>query len=435
MNHTSSWRDALLLLMMSIFSLVACQDDDAIVTPKSQPQPADSVGRRTVLVYMAAQNTLGGGNWHRADSIELMHGRQYIPDDDRLLLFIDDNRAPRLYRITSQWDKPQLIKQWSRDICSTSPERFAEVVQLAHDSFPAREFALTMWSHADGWLPATNKNYTAYEQSEATTVRPQSFGIDSGPNGKMSDKGAEMDVVDMAHVLDSLQVRCRYIFFDCCLMQNLEVDYALRHVTDYVIASPMSIHSAGAYYVHMLENGLFADDPSVIAKTYYEDLSNKVLQNQVYGNTGIVISCVRTDRLQALAEALKSALQGTSLEQLEKTDMKGVLAYQTFCHNFGYRPHNYDALQAIERIVPAEKLALVCEKLDAAVVSHYSTSSIYLGPGTYDFATVPVSTDHFRGVSMFVPQILYTSYTPFSQYGDLNAAFLQTEWGRVVMTP
>ena len=434
MNHTSRWQ-VLLLLFLSI-CLTAChKDDDIMPQPQPQPQPADSVGRRTVLVYMSAQNTLGNGRWHMADSIELMRGKQYIADDDRLLLFVDDNRAPRLYRITSQWDKPQLIKQWSRDICSTSPERFAEVVQLAHDSFPAREFALTMWSHADGWLPATNKNYAAFEQAENATVRPQSFGIDSGPNGKMSDDGAEMDVADMAQVLDSLQVHCRYIFFDCCLMQNIEVDYALRHVTDYVIASPMSIHSAGAYYEHMLKNGLFADDPSVITQTYSQDLSDKDLQNQVYGNTGIIISCVRTDRLQALADALKSALQGTSLEQLEKTDMSGVLAYQTYTRKFYYRPHNYDVLQAIERIVPAEKLALVREKLDAAVVSHYSTPSIYLGPGYNDFATVPISTDYFRGVSMFVPQKIYSDNASFCPYGDLNAAFLQTEWGKEVMAP
>lgn len=431
MRHFAWWQ-TLLLLTLSLLSLAACHDDDAIM-PQPQPQPADSVGRRTVLVYMAAQNTLGNGRWHIADSIELMRGKQYIADDDRLLLFVDDNRAPRLYRITSQWSEPQLIKQWDVDICSTSPHRFAEVVKLAHDSFPAREFALSMWSHADGWLPPTNTDYAAFEPQPSKTIRPQSFGIDSGPDGKMSDNGAEMSVEDMAHVLDSLQVHCRYIFFDCCLMQNLEVDYALRHVTDYVIASPMSIYSAGAYYEHMLKNGLFADDPAVIAQTYYDDVSNKVLQEQVYGNTGIAISCVRTDQLQPLADALRTALQGTSLEQLEQTDMTGVLAYQTYNRKFYFRPHNYDALQALERIVSTEDFLVLKEKLDAAVVSHYSTPSLYLGPGMYDFAKVPTSTDNFRAVSMFVPQKIYLDNASFCPYGDLNAAFLQTEWGRVVM--
>ena len=433
MRHFAWWQ-TLLLLTLSLLSLAACHDDDIITPqPQPQPQPADSVGRRTVLVYMAAQNTLGGGHWHQSDSIELMRGRQYLADDDRLLLFVDDNRAPRLYRIASQWSEPQLIKQWGQDICSTSPRRFAEVVQMAHDSFPAREFALSMWSHADGWLPPTNTNYADFESQPSSGIRPQSFGIDSGPNGKMSDNGAQMSVEDMAHVLDSLQVHCRYIFFDCCLMQNLEVDYALRHVCDYVIASPMSIHSAGAYYEHMLRDGLFATDPSVMAQTYYRDVADSTLQAQVYGNTGIAISCVRTDQLQPLADALRAALQGTSVEQLEKTDMTGVLAYQAYNRRFSYRPHNYDALQALERIVPAERLASVRDKLDAAVVSHYSTPSIYLGPGVRDFAKVPIESDHFRAVSMFVPQEIYSDNASFCPYGDLNAAFLQTEWGRTVM--
>ena len=68
----------------------------------------------------------------------------------------------------------------------------------------------------------------------------------------------QMDVTDLAAALQRAKVHCKYILFDCCLMQNLEVDYALRHVTDYVIASPMSIASPGAYYTHLMQNGLFA---------------------------------------------------------------------------------------------------------------------------------------------------------------------------------
>ena len=140
-------------------------------------------------------------------------------------------------------------------------------------------------------------------------------------------------------------------------------------------------------------------------------------------------------QLQPLADALRTALQGTSLEQLEQTDMSDVLAYQKYCRNFYYRPHNYDALQAIERIVPAEDFLRIKEKLDAAVVSHYSTSSLYLGPGMYDFAKVPTSTDNFRAVSMFVPRKAYSDVASYCPYGDLNAAFLQTEWGMEVMAP
>jgi len=41
---------------------------------------------------MAAQNSLK--KKAAADSIEIMNGRQYLADNDRLLLFIDDDSLP-----------------------------------------------------------------------------------------------------------------------------------------------------------------------------------------------------------------------------------------------------------------------------------------------------------------------------------------------------
>ena len=229
----------LLTLFVLLFTLTACHNDT------DEPEPANKQAHRTVLVYMVAQNSLGGERWHRADSAEIMYGRQYIPNNDRMLVYVDDAQAPRLYRIARQWDKPQLIKQWSRDVCSTSPQQFAEVVEMAKNDFPSNELALVMWSHADGWLPATNKNYAHFESAPTDPVQtPASYGIDSGPQGGMSDKGAQMDVTDLAAALQRANVHCKYILFDCCLMQNLEVDYALRHVTKHIF-SPFSIHECG----------------------------------------------------------------------------------------------------------------------------------------------------------------------------------------------
>ena len=415
----------LLTLFVLLFTLTACHNDT------DEPEPANKQARRTVLVYMVAQNSLGGERWHRADSAEIMYGRQYIPNNDRMLVYVDDAQAPRLYRIARQWDKPQLIKQWSRDVCSTSPQQFAEVVEMAKNDFPSNELALVMWSHADGWLPATNKNYAHFESAPTDHMQtPASYGIDSGPQGGMSDKGAQMDVTDLAAALQRANVHCKYILFDCCLMQNLEVDYALRHVTDYVIASPMSIASPGAYYTHLMQNGLFAAEPPTIAQTYCQDVQADV--QGVYSDYGIAISCVRTDRLQPLADAFKTALSATNLLQSPYADMTHVLAYQTYTNRYYYRPHNYDALQATERIVPEPYRAEVVQRLKEAVVCHYATNRIWLGPYMWGYATLPIETDNYLAVSMFVPQAVYDENASQCLYGNLNTAFMNTEWGKYV---
>ena len=153
----------------------------------------------------------------------------------------------------------------------------------------------------------------------------------------------------------------------------------------------------------------------------------------VYGDFGIAISCVRTDQLQPLADALKTALSAQKLSTNTYPDMTNVLAYQTYTSRYYYRPHNYDALQAIERIVPQSYLADVVQRLNNAVVCHYATNRIWLGPYiTNGYATMPTDTNRFCAVSMFIPQNIYNENAFQCPYGNLNTAFLNTEWGKYV---
>lgn len=406
------------LLFLFSLLLCSCHDDDPV-------QPGSTVARRTVLIYMAAQNSLKKNA--AADSTELMNGRQYLADNDRLLLFIDDDslRAPRLYRIARQWNKPHLVTTFDNDTCSTSPRTLQAVLQTVKDKFPAQEYGLTLWSHADGWLPATNTDYEKrYPTIAAASARPFSFGIDTNYNPYDSNEGTQMNITDLAQVIQRTGLHFNYILFDACLMQGLEVDYALRNVTDYVVASPMSIPSAGANYTNQLRCGLFAASPDSITRTYYNDVVNEYYT--VYDDMGITISAVRTDQLPALATALKEALPYSALANRQSPDMSSVLNYQTYTYKLYYRPHNYDALQAFERILPEPYLTTVRQTLDRCVTSHYSTPRIYVGP--YRYQTIPTATDHYRGVSLFIPQTIYTDNANSCNFGDLNQTFQQTEW-------
>ena len=408
-----------LIFLISLL-LCSCHNDDPV-------QPGSTIARRTVLIYMAAQNSLKGNA--AADSTELMNGRQYLSDNDRLLLFIDDDslRAPRLYRIARQWNKPRLVATFDNDTCSTSPRTLQTVLQTVKDQFPAQEYGLTLWSHADGWLPATNTDYdTPHPTIAAAPARPFSFGIDTNYNKYGSNEGTQMNIADLAQAIQRTGLHFNYILFDACLMQNLEVDYALRHVTDYVVASPMSIPTAGANYTSQLRCGLFAASPDSITRTYYNDVVNEYYTT--YDEMGIAISAVRTNQLDALAAALKDALPYSTLANHQSPDMSSVLNYQTYTRTYFYRPHNYDALQAFEQLLPEPYLSNVRQALERCVTSHYATPRIYVGPNYTQYNTIPTATDHYRAVSLFIPLTTYTDNANKCRYGDLNEAFQQTEW-------
>lgn len=413
----------LLLSLSAIFLFAACGGDD-VVTPTPDPDtgitPNEVKGQRTVLIYIAAQNSLGNQRYHRADSIEIMKGRQYLDDNDRLLFFIDDATAPpRLYRISKYEEQPQLVRRWATDSCSTSPAFFQDVLTWMRNYYPAEEYGLVLWSHADGWLPAANTDYSARRLS------PSSFGIDDG-NSTKTDRGAQMDIDSMANAITAAGIHPRYIFFDACLMQTVEVAYALKDVTDYVIGAPIQTDAHGANYTTQIQSGLFADDPTQIIPTYYDAVIDPT---QGYDGFGIVLSAVRTDKMDALAAAFNRALYTSTLAGRLSPNMDDVLYYQEYCNTYMWRPHCYDARQAIERVfTDATARADVLAALDDAIVRKAATSSFYMGPGVFNMQSV--DTTDYAGISLFIPQDVYTTYANAytNRYGDHNVTFRNTRW-------
>lgn len=418
-------------------SLSACHSEEEAGTGARDDGGKPPIDR-TVLVYMVAENSLGAYGFHRGDSAEIMAGRGVIADDDRMLILMDAGGRPTLYRVRADRDRPEVVKQWAYDFCSADPDRLREVLETVRELYPSREYALTLWSHADGWMAPTDSAYRRYESPNTASamlrasrqaLSPLSFGIDSGANGRGSNDGAQMSVEGLARAIAGAGMHMKYLFFDACLMQNLETAYALRHVTDYVAGSPMAVAGAGAYYVHQLREGLFAGDPSAICRTYLADVSSDALYDE-YQDCGAVTSCLRTDKLEALASALRDAMPHSALAERHSPALDTVLNYQAYTHAYYYRPHNYDALQALRHILPAAYLSPVVEALDDVVVYRGATPRFWIGPSYFAYQTVPVESGDYSGVSIFVPQNVYTTFAGSTPHGDLNQAWRKTEWYR-----
>ena len=408
---------ALPLLLVAFLLAQACGHDH------NAPEPPPDVARRTVLVYMAAQNSLGARGNHLADSLEIVAGSQYIDEADRLLVFVDDGAAPRLYRYSRREARPQLLRRWERDPSSASPALLEEVVSLAARYCPARSYGLVLWSHADGWLPPTTE--ASGQALRRPGLRPFSFGIDDGPEHYGSDTGAQMDITALADALSRTGLHFNYVFFDACLMQNLEVAYALRHVADYVVAAPMSIAACGANYTSQLRQGLFAADPAAIVGTYVADAADPAQQRQ-YQGYGLTLAAVRTAALEPLAQVLRQALPHSAAAGRQSVDMAGALNYQAYTSYYYYRPHNYDAAHALRRLLPEPWRSQALAALADAVAAKGTTGRFYIGPGIWTFQTVDEAD--YSGVSIFVPQQVYADNAAYTPHGDLNAAFRRTAW-------
>lgn len=413
-----------ILTLLCALLCLSCSDKDETTIQPAPPAPPTPPAHcaRTVLIYCVAQNDLGISTW-RSDSTEIARGSQYMSEDDCLLVYVDKAQLPRIYLFTSQI-KGQLVYQYPDDYYSTNPEQLGSVIEYMIQHYPANEYGLVCWSHSDGWIPSSNTNYT---------MSPMSFGIDVGPTGNMNTNldangkvGSQMNINEMAAAIENTGIHFRYIFFDSCLMQCIETCYDLRHATDYVIGSPMPIPYDGAYYTNMIRKGLFSDSVEHIVDTYYEDVTT---MRSTYDDYGLVISSVKTDGLEELADAVKDALANVDWEN-NYPDMQSVDAYYRYLYSYFYRPHYYDLKSSIKHLCAEADYETVCKVLDKVVTNYKATSRFWVGPYNSDYTTI--NTEFCCGVSMFVPQAAYNRNASLCDFGNHNENFKLTEWAQAI---
>ena len=409
-----------LLGLLCIIGVTSCENDMEDLGKESKAY------KKTVLLYMAAQNSLGYGDFsnYYADSMEIIKGCQFLDESNCLIAFVDNGNTPCLYQFTKN-HPPQLIKAWDKDIFSTSPETLKEILKLTRTNFPSEEYALVLWSHADGWLPPTNNDYDIKSS-------PKSFGIDVGEDGYMNTDrtkdynfGSQMDINDMASAIHESGTSLKYIFFDACLMQSIEVCYALRNTADYIIASPIAIAANGANYTNQIRKGLFSSNVCDIIHTYYEDVTDP-MQAWDYSDYGVVFSVVKTEPLEKLASLMSEILPRSKVANKTSVNMDGVLNYHAYSSRNYYRPHQFDALESMERILTKEDFKLFNDLLNDIVISKVETSKFWIGPNMSSFQYVNKETN--SGIAIFIPQDIYTENSSFTKHGDINTSFQKTQW-------
>lgn len=391
----------------------ACQEE------MPAPDGTAENGRRTVLVYMNARNSLYGNV--KADSLELVQGARSMNASDRLLLYVCKDSLSYLYRISAGGTK--LLLQCDAAQNASDPRQLESLLKWTKEQFPSQSYGLVMWSHSDGWLPSTNMS----------RVSSRGFGIDVGADGNpWSDRtpdgnlGYQMNITDLAQAVTASGIRPAFIFFDSCLMLGVEAAYDLRNVTDWVIGSPAQIPSVGAQYTDMIREAFFQEplDPQAFTEGYVRQADTYA----EYGDMGVVLGAVKTDKLEQLAATTRTMIQ--KYTGATEPDLSGVLAYDRYQWTYFYRPEYYDLKQVMLKLITDEAdrqtwlrdlEACVCYPAASPFVNYWSYNSrdnLILTPGV------------FSAISAFVPQQRYTDNAEDCVYGDLNQAFADTEWAQ-----
>lgn len=310
------------------FLLLSCSSNE-------EPKPEKKPTKRTILVYMVANNNLA--SYAEQDLNEMRIGaKTYGFNDGRLIVYHASSTAATLKEVNADAEGTiTTLKSYENEkTYSTEAERMKQVIDDVMKLAPAQDFGLILWSHADAWRETANSK--AIPINNMNIAAPLSFGY---------DRSKSMKISTLANVLNNYNFS--FIYFDCCHMASVEVAYELRNATDYIVASGTELHASGMPY-NVNVKPLFEDVPDL------EEACNNTF-NYYNSQIGISRTCsmslIDTRHINELAQVSKEIFKaGIFPEGLN------IQSYIRLQAGFKYSFLN-DMQQYMHAISPSEALS------------------------------------------------------------------------------
>lgn len=365
-----------ILSVLCLSFLLSCNKNEE----KTLPQ-------RTVLIYMAGDNSLSSFVEYNMKMIEEGCKNADL-ENGNIIAYIDERGAtPGLYQF--QKDKNgivsrNLIKEYEEEN-SASPENLRSVITTVKEQFPSESMGIVLWSHGTAWLPSNLDSYL------------RSFGQD-GNN--------YMELDDLSYVLNDFHFD--FILFDTCYMASVEVVYALRNCTDYIIGSATEILADGFPYNEITPMLLNADVTGIADSFYnhYDQMSGV--------SRSASVSVVKTSELDNLADACQNILSRQTEESLYNIDLYQVQALEYLTWN---NHKLYDMEDYLSQIASNEEYTNLKTAMDKAIIYKACT------PENYFAQCGSIAIDKFSGLSIYAYQ---------KNYPKLNDWYDQLEWATYV---
>lgn len=378
-----------LFMMMTILMLNSCIFKDNV----------DSTIHRTVLVYIAADNSLtetANPNIYSMNTC-ISSGM----DNYNLLVFVDRKGAvPALLHVHNLMIDT-IAKYPNAD--STDPMLMREVIDEVVNNWQAESYGLILWSHGTGWLPTNKLHYVASNMNYSPRRAPmtKAFGMEDRKGQNPSYKCMEVD--DLVEAIP--EGVFEYIAFDACFMGSVEVLYALRHKADYIMSSCYEIVSYGFPY-HVVTRDFLNGNLIKACNEFHQYYNNWNDWHQMAG-----ISLVETAGLDSLARCFRKIV-AENKEKIPEIDVSTLQCFDRF-----NRHVMFDLGDLVDKLEPSKEL-LAEFRLQLEECVPFKISTPYIFPGDLNDQ---IKIEKYCGLSVYVPIKWYDQ-------GGLNADYRATEW-------
>ena len=278
------------MLATLMLTLSSCSDN-------KEPEPPKTP--RTILVYMAACNSLGSAGYDALDLDEMTHAvRSGDIGDGRLLVYhADMYGTEKLMEIDKEGTR--VLKTYSDNdgLSSVHAKRMSQVIDDAKRFAPADSYGLILWSHGLGWLQ------NGISDDFAPEISAHSWG---------EERGRTMNITSLENALSGKNLD--FVYFDCCYMASIEVVYQLRNVTDHIVASAIELPSEGMPYDKTLKPLFAVPNPELenAARNTFMHYDAKSGEDRTCAIS--VISTAPLNDIAKISKKILSASQGKTPE-------------------------------------------------------------------------------------------------------------------------
>ena len=348
---------------------------------------------RTLLIYLAGDNSLSD---EVVDIFEALKEGWDPKTMGQLVVLADskDNDRPMLIKFGER--KGQTVTDTLREYVnknSASPELFSQVIADTKVIAPGESYGLLLFSHATGWLPEGSFSDPIGWKSRSDGTK----GI--VPRSIFEDNKREMELTDFAAAIPDGMFE--FIASEMCFMSGVEIAYALRNKTDYLLASAPEMLSPGFTPIYKTSLGLLYK-PKADLEGFAQVHFNYIEAQQGAFRSG-AISLVRTSEMEslvALTREIAPSLTQIEIDKVQYYDRNG-------------KPHLFfDYGDYMKQKATSEQIARLEILLDKAVIFKRNTPKL-----------INIDIIKHSGLSVYIPQDALLR---------LNKAYEDTDWWKAI---
>lgn len=378
----------------------------------------------TFMVFMAADNDLA-----REGEKDLAQMRQ-VGSSERVNVVAEFDGAGDhgTQRIHIAKDGINETVETIGETDSGHPDVLFNFISWAAEKFPAKRYALILWSHGDGWEPAEvdgvagssglNDGGTTERTSGSlsraffrTPLKEKMRDSGSTERAILSDNGTghSLDTIELDNVLkravDTIGQPFDLMGMDACLMSNLEVIYQLRERVRYFVASEIKAPGEGWPYDVIL--GRLLTNPNISTADFARHIVTDYVKYYVdddFSDYDVIQAAYDVSQIQNLVKPIDELAGELTLGLTENIEVEEQLIWDAlrnsnalrntvkfsdnslmdighFCKELSQTGEDSKIKEAAARVVEAhrtgEGCAIIEEARDGSKVKDLCGASIY----------------------------------------------------------